>query len=231
MKLRKGTVGFKTVTILLKPLFVLWYNPRVIGKGTVPKACPVVIACNHKHIMDQCMAILATRRPINYMAKSEYFNGKAAFFFKMTGCICVNRNGDDEKAKKEALDVLNNGGALGIFPEGTRNKTDKLIMDFKYGAASLACKSNAMVVPVAVTGEYKFRSKNLTARVGTPFSVEGMTVNEVNSELRKRISALIRENLEAGYGTDEEYIKAEKYFGEKIVLKNPDFLDIGDTIC
>lgn len=218
MKRSKGSFGFKLVTIILKPVFYLWYNPRLIGKGNIPESGSVVIACNHKHIMDQCMVIIGTRRPINYMAKAEYFQGKMAFFFKMTGCICVNRNGNDEQAKKAALNVLRNGGALGIFPEGTRNRTPKLLMDFKYGAASLACKTEAVVVPVAVTGEYKFRSNTLTSRIGVPFSVKGMSVDEMNTELQKRVAQLIRENLEEGYGTPDEYAKAEKYFGEKIIV-------------
>ncbi len=218
MKSNKASVGFKIAKAILKPIFYFWYNPRLIGKGNIPKNGAVVIAGNHKHIMDQCMAIIGTCRPINYMAKAEYFQGKAAFFFKMTGCICVNRNGSDEEAKKTALNVLSNGGALGIFPEGTRNRTEKLLMDFKYGAASLACKTGAMVVPVGVTGEYKFRSKTLTSRIGTPFSVDGMSVDEVNRVLQEKVAQLIKENLEEGFGTQEEYEKAEKYFGEKIII-------------
>lgn len=220
MKYAKSSLGFKFATVILKPFFYLWYNPRLIGKGNIPENGSVVIACNHKHIMDQCMVIIGTRRPINYMAKAEYFQGKLAFFFRMTGCICVNRNGNDEEAKKTAINILNDGGALGIFPEGTRNRTDELLMDFKYGAASLACKTSAMVVPVAVTGEYKFRSKSLTSRIGTPFSSVGMSVDEVNRELQNRVAQLIRENLEEGYGTPEEYRKAAGYFGEEIIVDN-----------
>ena len=74
--------------------------------------------------MDQCGTILASKRAIHYMAKKEYFDGKFAWFFKMMGCISVNRSIHDDEAKKKAMDVLKDGKALGIFPEGTRNKTD-----------------------------------------------------------------------------------------------------------
>lgn len=206
------TWGFRVLSRILLPVFSFYYNPRVVGKGKIPEKGAVVISSNHKHVMDQCMAALATKRPINYMAKSEYFKGPFAWFFKLTGCICVNRNGSDEEAKASANAVLSNGGALGIFPEGTRNKTDNLLGEFKYGAASLACKNEAMMVPVAVTGEYKFRSKNLTSRIGDPFSTKGMTVEQVNSRLRDEIAKLIKENLDAGYGTPEEYEKSKRYF-------------------
>ena len=209
--LRDRMIGFRIARAILKPIFKFWYNPVIIYEGNIPEENAVVIACNHKHIMDQCLIISATKRPINYMAKAEYFKGKFAWFFRMSGCICVNRNGSDEQAKQEANRVLRRRGAIGIFPEGTRNKTDNLVMDFKYGAASLACKNSAVIVPVAVTGEYKFRSKTLVARIGTPFSTEGMGVAEARDKLYNEIVILIMENLGEGYGTQQEYEKARRF--------------------
>lgn len=211
MILETKMLGFRLVKSILKPVFKLWYNPTIIQKSPIPSSGSVVIACNHKHIFDQCLIIMATKRPINYMAKAEYFKGKFAWFFKMTGCICVNRNGSDEEAKRKANGVLKQKGALGIFPEGTRNRTDKLLMDFKYGASSLACKSKAMIVPVAVTGEYKFRSRTLAARIGEPFSTEGMSVAAVNQKLYEEIAYLMKENIDAGYSTEEEVKKLKKF--------------------
>ncbi len=211
MAKKPRTWGYKLVTPLLSPLFKLYYNPKVFGKGNIPEKGAVVVCSNHKHVLDQSLAIITTHRPINYMAKAEYFKGPFAWFFKLSGCICVNRNGHDEEAKSSANAVLSNGGALGIFPEGTRNKTDDLMGPFKYGAASLACKNEAMMVPVAVTGEYKFRSKTLSSRIGKPFSTKGMTVEEANQKLHDEIIVLINENLAAGYGTPEEFERAKRY--------------------
>ena len=203
--------GYKLLAPVLKPVFRFYYSPRVFGKGNIPEKGAVVVAGNHKHVLDQCLAAITTHRAINYMAKAEYFQGSFAWFFKLAGCICVNRNGHDEEAKSSANAVLSNGGALGIFPEGTRNKTDNLLGEFKFGAASLACKNEAMIVPVAVTGEYKFRSKTLCSRIGTPFSTKGMTVDQANKKLHDEIVKLIKENLDAGYGTPEEFERAARY--------------------
>lgn len=203
--------GFMLIRPLLLPLFTFYYSPKVFGKGNIPRKGAAVICSNHKHVLDQCLAAKTTCRPINYMAKSEYFKGSFAWFFKLAGCICVNRNGHDEEAKALANAVLSNSGALGIFPEGTRNKTDDLLGPFKYGAASLACKNGAMMVPVAVTGEYKFRSKTLAVRIGVPFSAKGMTVDEANKKLHDEIVKLINENLTEGYGTPEEFERAKRY--------------------
>lgn len=211
MDKKPRTWGYRLLAPLLLLIFRLYYSPKVFGKGNIPSKGAVVICSNHKHVLDQCLAALATKRPINYMAKSEYFKGKFAWFFKLTGCICVNRNGHDEDAKSSANLVLSNDGALGIFPEGTRNKTDNLIGEFKYGAASLAVKNEAMMVPVAVTGEYKFRSKTLSSRIGKPFSTKGMTVEEANKRLHDEIVKLIRENLHEGLGTPEEFERAKRY--------------------
>ncbi len=205
------TWGYRLLAPILLALFSLYYSPKVFGKGNIPKKGAVLVCSNHKHVLDQCLAALATHRPINYMAKSEYFKGSFAWFFKLAGCICVNRNGHDEEAKALANAVLSSGGALGIFPEGTRNKTNNLIGEFKYGAASLACKNEAMIVPVAVTGEYKFRSKTLCSRIGKPFSTKGMTVEQANNRLHSEIVKLINENLAEGYGTPEEFERAKQY--------------------
>ena len=207
------TWGYKLLSPVLSLAFRLYYSPHVFGKGNIPKEGAVVIAGNHKHVFDQCLAAITTSRPINYMAKAEYFKGPFAWFFKLAGCICVNRNGHDSEAKACANAVLANDGALGIFPEGTRNKTNDLLGEFKYGAASLAVKNGAMIVPVAVTGEYKFRSKTLCSRIGKPFSTNGLTVEQANKKLREEIVKLINLNLEAGYGTPEEFERATRFAG------------------
>ena len=206
-----GNAGFTAFSKILLPLFRFYYNPKLVIEHPIPEEGAIIICSNHKHVMDQCMAAIATKRPINYMAKAEYFKGPFAWFFRATGCICVNRNGHDSEAKSEATQVLSKGGALGLFPEGTRNRTDNLMGEFKYGAASLACKNNAKIIPVAVTGDYKFRSKNLMSRIGTPISTEGRTVEEVNTLLKKEIASLISKNLEEGCGTEAEYERIKRY--------------------
>ena len=81
----------------LKPVFKLWYNPTIIGRENIPEKGALVIACNHIHVYDQCLTIISTKRPINYMAKKEYFEGKLRGFFRFVGCIPVNRNGREIK--------------------------------------------------------------------------------------------------------------------------------------
>ncbi len=195
-------VGYKFLTPLMRPLFKLFYSPKIIGADKIPSDSPIVIAGNHKHVYDQCLTIMATKRVIHYMAKKEYFDGKLAPLFRAVGCIPVDRSKRDISSAKSAMRVLKNGGAIGIFPEGTRNKTDEFLLRFKTGAVSMAKKSDAYIVPFGLTGDYKFRSKNLTVRYGEPFKVNDMTLEEANIRLYNEVERLMRENI------DEEFKSA-----------------------
>ena len=118
------------------------------------------------------------------MAKREYFdNPRTRWFYKGVGCIPVDRSKKDTNATDNAIAVLNDGGAIGIFPEGTRNKTKEFLLPFKFGAVSMAKKTDAYIVPFGLTGDYKFRSKNLTIKYGKPFKVGDMDLEEANKKL------------------------------------------------
>ena len=186
---------YKFFKPILGLIFRIYYNPTIIGKENIPKEGPIIVAGNHMHVMDQCGPMMVSKRPIHYMAKKEYFDGKFAWFFRMMGCISVNRSIHDEEAKEKAMNVLKEGKALGIFPEGTRNKTDAFLLPFKFGCVSMAKKSDAYIVPFAVTGTYKFRSKDLVYRIGKPFKVSNMELSEANKRLEKVIGNLKKKSL------------------------------------
>ena len=187
--------GYKFFRATLGIIFRLWYRPKVYGKENIPKDGSILITAYHKHVYDQCAIIISTKRVIHYMAKKEYFDGKHAWFFKMSGCISVDRSIHDDNAKTQALEVLEDGGAIGLFPEGTRNKTDAFLLPFKFGAVSMAKKTDSYLVPVGISGDYKFRSKNLRYYIGKPFKVGDMTLEEANEKLAKEIGDLMKKGL------------------------------------
>ncbi len=188
---------YRTGRFLLTPLFKFYYKPTVIGKENIPSNGSVVIAGNHKHLYDQFLTVISTKRFVTYMAKREYFDSKKTkWFFKGTGCISVDRSIHDENAKASAIDVLDSGNALGIFPEGTRNKTDEFLLPFKFGAVSMAKKTDSYILPFGITGDYKFRSNNLTIRFGKPFKVGNMNLVDANEKLYREVEKLMKQNIE-----------------------------------
>lgn len=193
MKKTRGQFGYGALRLILGPIFKLYYNPKIIGKENIPKDGTMLVVGNHKHIMDQCLIVLATKRMIHWMAKREYFDDKkVSWFFKMSGCISVDRSIKDDRAKGEALEVLKSKGAIGLFPEGTRNKTDAFLLPFKFGAVSMAKKTDAVLVPFGISGDYRFRSKNLVVVIGKPFKVGEMDLEEANKKLEKEVGKLMK---------------------------------------
>ena len=196
MKKKKDRmIGFKILRGILGPIYKFYYNPKFVGLENIPEDGPIIFAGNHIHLMDQNGIIVSYKRPIHYMAKKEYWDSwKTRWFFNMAGCIPVNRSIKDKDATEKALEVLNNGDCLGIFPEGTRNKTDAFLLPFKFGAVSMAKKTKSMIVPFAVTGDYKFRSKNLVYRFGKPIKY-GDDLAKQNEILTKAITDLKNKSL------------------------------------
>lgn len=190
-------LGYKLTKKILKPIFYKKYEPTVINADVVPKEGPIILCGNHYHVLDQCGPLFEIPRVVHYMAKKEYFDDfKTRWFFKMVGCISVDRENHEEakKAKEKAINILKKGGAIGIFPEGTRNKTDAFLLPFKYGAVSMAQKAGATIVPFAVTGKYE-KGGNLLVRFGEPFKVTDMPKEEANEKLFNVIKTLKEENL------------------------------------
>lgn len=194
--MENNKILYNVYKYILGVVFLVYYRPKFINKNYIPKEGPIIVAGNHIHLFDQCLPILSTRRMIHYMAKREYFDGKLAWFFKSSGCISVDR-GNKENAKiavNTATNLLENGYAVGIFPEGTRNKTNDLLLNFKIGTVKMAKETNATIVPFVITGKYKFWNNNLKVTFLKPFKVNNMSLEEANNKLRKMMLKEIKKS-------------------------------------
>lgn len=122
MEKDKYIIPYKLTRMVGKPLFQTMLHPAIIRASVIPKTGPIVLCGNHLHVWDQFPVICATERVTHWMAKKEYFDGKMGPFFRFTGAICTDRQNDPKHAFDEALEYLAAGSAIGLFPEGTRNK-------------------------------------------------------------------------------------------------------------
>ncbi|QPP11059.1 1-acyl-sn-glycerol-3-phosphate acyltransferase [Streptomyces bathyalis] len=127
----------------------LW-RPRVLGAARVPPSGPAILAVNHSHFIDGPMLMGTAPRPVHFLIKQEMFKGPLGSFLHGISQIPVDRGSTDRAAVLGALGVLERGGVMGIFPEGTRGEGD--FASLRSGLAYFAVRSGAPVVPVAVLG-------------------------------------------------------------------------------
>lgn len=140
--------------VLGGPLLRMMYHPRFQGVENVPLKGPVIVAANHLSFADSLFIPLGLRRRVVFLGKSAYFEKRrTAWFFRWAGVIPVKR--DSGKAGEAALiaglEVLKGGGAIGIYPEGTRSPDGKVYRG-KTGVARLALDARCPVIPVVVFG-------------------------------------------------------------------------------
>ncbi|MDQ8702952.1 lysophospholipid acyltransferase family protein [Streptomyces sp. LHD-70] len=170
-------------------MYGLW-KPRVLGAWRVPASGPVVLAVNHAHILDGPMLMGTAPRPVHFLIKKEAFVGPLDPFLRGIGQLKVDRSSTDRTAITQALDVLSEGGVLGIFPEGTRGEGD--FASLRAGLAYFAVRSGAPIVPVAVLGSGERQGRLIR---GLP-------------PLKSRVDVVFGEAFEAGDGSGRRTRKA-----------------------
>lgn len=164
-------IGYQLVKPILRLLVKLIYHPKIINNNYIPSHNGVITVGNHRHYLDFIYIGLATKRNVRFLAKIELFKGPLKYLFNFIGCIPVNRKIKDQNAKDAVVEALNNGALVNIFPEGTRNLSDDVLLPFKFGAVSFAQKTGVPIIPYGVSGRTRPFINNLTVRFGKPFYV------------------------------------------------------------
>ena len=185
---------------VLRPIAVfllkMIYRIKIINKDYIPLDGPVLFVGNHKHNYDFISLISGTKRMVHFIAKKELID-KHGWLFGKLGLIPVDRSTKNKEAVEEAIKSLNNNEVVAIFPEGTLNKTEYVIMPFKYGAVKIASETNCPIVPFAITGEYRRFRKGLKIVFGKPYYVKDKhDLTKENVKLMNKIIKLLREKDE-----------------------------------
>ena len=146
----KAPLSYRTTNLTLGTFLRIMFRPRYLGRDKIPVDGPLIIAANHLSHIDPAFIMTATKRPVSYMSKKEHFEGAIRrLVFKQVGVIPVDREEGGKEALNGAIEILEEGGAIGIFPEGTRSRDGKMGKG-KTGVARLAALTGAAVVPVAI---------------------------------------------------------------------------------
>lgn len=179
----------------LRPIIVgivnFLYHPKVVGKENIPEEGRIILAGNHVHLLDCVLLAQTTNRQVYCLAKKELFKGPLKAFFSGLGCIPVDRSGKGMESITKSCELLNNEKCLGIFPEGTRNKSDALILPFKLGTIMIAKRGKSDIIPFAITGKYKLFKNDLKITVGERIKIKDFSASEALEETETRVKALI----------------------------------------
>jgi 1-acyl-sn-glycerol-3-phosphate acyltransferase len=151
------------------PLYRLLWPIRIDGLEHVPDRGPAIIAANHISFFDSVALIMAVRRPLSFVGKSEYLDDwRTRYLLPALGMIPVNRTSAREAlgALQLAVGVLARSGLFAIYPEGTRSRDGELAPGHT-GVAHIAVASGAPIIPAGIIGTAKIQPPG--ARVPRPF--------------------------------------------------------------
>lgn len=183
---------------LLRPLvwflMRLVFRPKYIGLKNIPKKGRIILAGNHTNFLDCVLIISCTNRTVHFLAKDSLMKGFKKIFFGNMGIIPVNRSIHDKGALSAAIQALNKEEVIGIFPEGTINRTNDIIMPFKMGAVKMSYETSAKIIPFTITGKYKMFSKNRPViEFMKPITATHKDLNKDNKVLMDIISKNLKE--------------------------------------
>ncbi len=177
-------------------LFIKMYKPIIIGKENIPDEGRVILAGNHTSYLDPLLVAYSTKRCVHFFAKDSLYKGIKKPIFKGLGIIPVNRSIKDKNSLNMGINALNNNLVIGIFPEGTINKTNDIIMPFKFGAVKMSFETKTKIIPFAITNKYKLFKKNVKIEFGKPYTIEDNDLEKANKNLESIVTNIIIKNKE-----------------------------------
>jgi 1-acyl-sn-glycerol-3-phosphate acyltransferase len=224
-------VSYAAIVLFIRFLErVLCRKVEIVGKEHVPRRGPLIVASNHLNNADPPIIAAALPRRAVFMAKKEMFDWPVlSWLFKAFGAFPVRRGEVDLRAMRRAIQELEKGRALMMFPEGTRSRDARLHRG-RPGTAILAMKTGAPILPVAIYGTEHIKwpwlffkplaIAHVRVTFGEPFflpKVDRITTKvaeEYTDLIMRRIAALLPEEyrgeyaggVAAGAGTEREAI-------------------------
>jgi len=176
---------------------------KIVGKENVPRTGSAIVVSNHLSMIDPFVVCFGAHRLVNFMGKEELFRTPiVGFLGRKLGAFPVDRSRRDAASMRIAFKILKDGEVLGMFPEGTRSTTGEML-ELRAGAARLASRTRAPIVPAAVVNTDhalppgKFvRPARISVIYGEPFELTELYEKPKDEEALARALVLIKEKIE-----------------------------------
>ena len=189
---------YKVLKVIVKPIFYLIFCIKIVHKERLRYEGGMILIANHRSNFDPIFMHLVVKPKVQLMAKQELFkNPMLRWLVTALGAFPVERGRGDLGAIKNAFKILRSGGTLGIFPEGTRTRTDHM-RPFQHGVAILPIYFAKTFRPFRrnpiIVGEPIQMQDVLEAKLSNTEDVKQMTnyLFEKMQELEKEAKALCK---------------------------------------
>lgn len=140
-----GKIFYQVLRPITNIITDIVYRPQIYNKELIPKKGAIILAGNHLTDMDQLIVIKSTKRSVRFLTKKDLYKGILGKVLEWYDTIPVDRdNKDKNESMRISEEALRKGHAINIFPEGKRNKTEEILLPFKFGAVSLAQKTRLL---------------------------------------------------------------------------------------
>ncbi|MBQ6374189.1 MAG: 1-acyl-sn-glycerol-3-phosphate acyltransferase [Clostridia bacterium] len=182
---------------VIRPYYSLVYPVRIEGLENLPPEGACIVCANHLHARDPIyLAVRIRRRMLHFMAKAELFKWKPlAAILKGLEAFPVDRGHNDLNAVRTALKLLSDGHVLGVFPQGTRSRTNERLPMLS-GISLIALRAGKPVIPVFIGGPYRL-FRRTPVRIGAPVDlsdlgrkVDGQTLEAATRRIEDAVWAL-----------------------------------------
>lgn len=185
---------YKVVGVLLKFVFLFIFRIKTEGKQNIINEGGAILAVNHKSNWDPVVVALTCPRKLAFMAKSELFKNKLfGGLIKKLGAFPVHRGKGDIGAIKTALTILKQEQVMIMFPEGKRVRGGEKVVP-KPGVAMISTHAKVPVIPVLISGKYRWLGK-VTVTYGEPIFLDEYYDEKLSVEKLQELTCSIMDNV------------------------------------
>ncbi|MCK4259040.1 MAG: 1-acyl-sn-glycerol-3-phosphate acyltransferase [Halanaerobiales bacterium] len=186
---------------------IYWFSRRLVwiylkvfkgftiyGLENIPKEGSLIVVGNHTSFLDPLVLGVAMNRMVRVMAKHELFKKLGIdWFLRQLGAFPVKRGQADLKAMRKSLKILKHGGVLGVFPEGTRNKSGQL-GKAQLGIVKIALRTKALILPCGLIN-ISSGKKPFIANIGKPLTLDKYYGLKLTKEEEEKIGKFIMDEI------------------------------------